>query len=411
MRVLQISLFYHPDRTGIAVTSTEFAEWFAAHGMDMTVITALPFYPEWRIKNENRSQCRETEEINKVKVKRCNIYVPLKINTVTRMLHEMSFIWNVFWKVIQEHKYDVVILVSPPLTLGLIGIFLKKLWKTKIIFNVKDLVPDAAIELHMLHNRIFINIMYFIEKTIYHKSDAIASLGHGILKRIENKGISREKLFYLPDGADPYLLNSYQKTMTQNQFLLKNNIKKDFLVLHSGNMGVKQGIDVVIKAAKILNNYPIQFCIVGDGVMKNNLMNLAKQYKLNNILFLPLQPRDILADMYHAADICLLTQKKEVVDIVVPSKLISMMAAGSCILASVNPQSEAAKIVENANCGSVVDAEDADLLAEEVVYYFNNRKTIDKLRTHSKKFITKYHNRDSAMLNYLSLLKYLTTDL
>jgi len=404
MRILKISKDYYPDKTGIAVTSTEVAEWFAAKGHDVTVVAALPFYPEWRIREDYKHGQKRSELINKVQVIRTFLYVPKRPNVFSRLLHELSFTLDALKKSLFVKRPDVIIVISPPLFAGLIGIVLKVRFRAKLLVNIKDLVPDAATELNMLRNPLMIRGLLQIEKFVYTHADKIASLGKGVLRRIEQKGVARKKLVYLPDTADPMLVVADFRPRIDNAFLERNKIFDEFIILHSGNMGVKQGIDVIIRCAYILKEYHLLFLIVGNGSEKQRMVDLAKSYNLGNVRFLPLQPRDLLADMYHAADINLLTQKKEVVDIVVPSKLISMMAAGSCIIASVAPNSEAASIMFEADCGRVVTPEDPEELSEAILYYFHNPHLISQKRKKSKGYASEHYKQDKIMSKYESVL-------
>ena len=292
-----LSINYAPDKTGIAVTTTEVAEWFSEKGDSMIVITALPYYPEWKINEAYRHKSKRNETIKGVFISRVNLFVPQRLNTINRILHELSFVFTTFFKALTFKKPDVIVVVSPPLFLGLVGIVLKYLWRRKLLLNIKDLVPDAAVELNMLKSPFFIRLLYIIERFIYKHSDAVASLGHGVLNRLEKKGVARNKLHYLPDTADPQLLASPFKPKSANLFLINNGLEDNFIVLHSGNMGVKQSIPVIIYAASLLKKIPICFYIVGDGGEKDKIIEVAKSYQLNNVRFLPLQPGELLADM------------------------------------------------------------------------------------------------------------------
>jgi colanic acid biosynthesis glycosyl transferase WcaI len=400
MKITIFSLYYYPDKTGISVTSTELAEWLSMSGHDVTVVTGLPFYPEWQI---DRMYRRKLENINGVTTQRVWLYVPRKASTITRILHEISFCIMAFIGSRKLDAPDVVIAVTPPLFLGFTAIMLARVWNCPVLLNVQDLVPDAAIELSMIRNKAVIHILFKAEKLLYHNVDKIATVGNGMLKRILGKGISATKVFVLPNTADPALLCAPVKKKATNLFLKSYKIDQSFIALHSGNIGVKQGVHVIIEAAKLLCNYDIIFCIIGDGAERERVADLARSYKLKNILFIPLQPRKFLADMYHAADVCLLTQKKQVVDIVVPSKLISMMAAGSCVVASVHPESEAAKIVEDANCGKVVTPEDSGALAQSILWFYNNRAEINIYRRNAKTYVERNFDR-SAVMNDLTIV-------
>jgi colanic acid biosynthesis glycosyl transferase WcaI len=399
MKILFFSLCYKPEKTGIAVTSTELCQWLAAQGHKVTVICGFPFYPEWKTHQGYESKLFMSEQIDSVNLKRCWVYVPKKINTLTRILHEFSFMISAFLRAVFLPKPDIVICTTPPLTLGLAGLFISRLKRTKAIINVQDLQPDAAVELGMLKNTLVIKLMYILEKFLYKSYDGISSLGKGMLNRIKNKGLPEAKLIFLPNTAEPELLNLRRRT-DKNPLREIHNLDHEFIALHSGNMGVKQGIDVILESAKLAPDDSIRFMIVGDGAQKQRLMDKKSSLGLSNVTFLPLQSRENFPYMLAAADIFLLTQLKEVVDIVVPSKLISAMARGSCIVASVHPASEAAQIVAQSNCGTVVEPENPAKLTKAIEYYRNNPKKIRQCKINSRKYAAKHFDRQKTFADF-----------
>lgn len=307
---------------------------------------------------------------------------------------------RVFFKAFTGKKPDVIIVVSPPLTLGLIGILLKKIWRIKMLLNVKDLMPDAAIELNMIRNPALIKIFYNLERYIYANSDIIGTCGPSLLRRIEKKDVRADKLAYLPDTLDPQLLTEVKENKEGNRFLIRNKLPGGFYILHAGNMGVKQGMEVILDAADLLRALPIHFLLVGDGAVKVSLLSYAEKLKLRNVLFLPLQPREILRDMYQACHISLVTQKNSVIDTVVPGKIITSMAVGNCIITSAHASSEAGRMTIDADCGMVVEAERADLLSEAIKYFFENQKVLLVKAQNARRYAKKHFERETIMRRY-----------
>jgi colanic acid biosynthesis glycosyl transferase WcaI len=399
MNILFFSLCYKPEKTGIAVTSTELCEWFTSRGHKVTAVCGFPFYPEWKIHEGYRSKLFMSEQLNSVNLKRCWVYVPKKVNTLTRILHELSFMTTAFLRALFLPRPDIVICTTPPLTLGLTGLLISRLKRTKAIINVKDLQPDAAVELGMLKNKLVVRLMYMLEKFLYKNYDGISSLCKGMLNRIRKKGLPKAKLIFLPDTAEPALLN-FRPQADKNPLRKIHNLNNEFIALHSGNMGVKQGVDVILQSAELARDDSIRFMIVGDGTQKQQLIDKKNSLGLSNVIFLPLQSRENFPYMLAAADIFLLTQLKEVIDIVVPSKLISAMARGSCVIASVHPASEAAQIIIQSNCGTVVEPENPAKLTEAIEYYRNNPKKIRQCKTNSKKYAAEHFDRQKAFTDF-----------
>lgn len=197
--------------------------------------------------------------------------MPKKINTTSRILHELPFKISAFIRALFLSRPDIVICTIPPLSLGITGLLIAKIKRAKSILNVKDLQPDAAVELGMIKNKYVINLMYRLESFLYKYYEKISSLGHGVLKRIKKKGVNLLKLIYLPATADPEIIAMPSK-IEHNRFIEKNNLEEGFKVLHAGNMGIKQGIEVVLKTAKLLEDTFVEFLIVGDGAKENGYL-------------------------------------------------------------------------------------------------------------------------------------------
>ncbi len=211
--------------------------------------------------------------------------------------------------------------------------------------------------------------------------------------RILDKGLDHDKVIYIPNPPNKNLFSNSLNSRTNNFFINKFKLNNKFVILHSGNIGIKQGLKTVILTAEILSSYDdILFLIVGDGIEKVEIAQLKEKLELKNILFLPIQKRELLLELYQCANINLLVQKKEVVDIVLPSKLISMMATGSCIIASIAPESDAAKIIEVSDCGKIVKAESAEELAEAILYFYNNTEKIKYYKINSKNYCNSNFN-------------------
>ena len=254
--------------------------------------------------------------------------------------------------------------MSPPLALGLSAVFLSRLWGTPYVFHVPDLQPDAALDLGMLPTGRLSALLYGLERFAYRHAAIVSTLTVAMRTRIVSKGIPSEKVTLLPDWADPPLFDvalAGGGTLFRQAFGLEGK----FLVVHAGNMGIKQGLDVVLQAAEHSRRYAdILFLLVGDGAARPALEKQAAERGLPNLRFLPLQPRTMFEHLLAAADVCLVTQRRSIADIVFPSKVMTLLAAGRPIVASVNGGSEVARIVTSARGGLVVPPEDPRALSD-----------------------------------------------
>ncbi len=366
MDILLLGINYWPEETGIAVFNTGRCEYLAARGHRVTICTGFPYYPQWQIPPEYRGRLFRSEERNGVRILRSFLYVPRKVTSARRIAHEASFVCSSTLRALSGHRPDLLFVVSPPLALGLAGILLSRLWRIPYVFHVTDLQPDAAFELGMLPLGPVAKILYGLERLGYRHAGIVSTLTDGIRQRIVAKGVAADKVKLFSDWADPALFDVPLRgggRALRERFALDDR----FLVVHAGNMGVKQGLEVIVRAAELSRSDPsIEFLLVGDGARRRFLEEEAQGRKLTNLRFVPLLPRSEFLELLAAADVCLVTQQRSVAEIVFPSKVITLLAAGRPIVASVNPQSEIAHVVDRSGGGIVVEPEDAAVLADAI---------------------------------------------
>ena len=366
MRLLVLGINYCPEETGIAVFNTGRCEYLAARGHDVMMCTGFPYYPRWRVDEAYRGRLAARETRNGVQILRSYLYVPRRVTTLRRILHESSFIVSACLHALATRRPDVLMTVSPPLGLALPTVLLSRLWGIPYVFRVEDLQPDAAVDLGMLPSGPVVRLLYAIERLAYRRATLVSTLTPAMKRRIVSKGSPPERVTVSPDWAEPSL---FELPLTGGgvAFRQRFGLANRFLVVHVGNMGVKQGLDVVLAAAERSRNCPeIVYLLVGDGAMRPALEARAAATGLTNLRILPLQPAAVFRDVLAAADLTLVTQHRAVADIVFPSKVLTLLAAGKPVVASLNGTSEVARVVFEAGAGVITAAEDPEALATAV---------------------------------------------
>lgn len=362
MRILFLGINYWPDATGIAPFTTRRCEYLASRGHEVAIYTTFPFYPEWRVRREYRGRIFARELHNGVEILRSAIYVPRKVTSTRRILHEASYVASSLARALGARKPDLLFAVSPPLAVGASAFLLSRLKAVPYVFHVEDLQPDAAMDLKMLRSPLLSRPLYALERFAYRHAALVSTLTEGMRRRIVAKGVPESKVQVSPHWADPALFE-VPIAGGGERFRRAFGLEDKFLVLHAGNMGVKQGLEVVLGAADRSRARPdISYLLVGDGVMREALEERAKALALPNLRFLPLQPGAVFLDMLAAADVCLVTQQRSVTDIVFPSKVETLLSAGRPVVASLNSSSEVARVLAQSGAGEVVAAEDPDAL-------------------------------------------------
>jgi colanic acid biosynthesis glycosyl transferase WcaI len=232
---------------------------------------------------------------------------------------------------------------------------------------VSDLQPDAAVDLGMLSSGRVTRALYALERLAYRRAALVATLTPAMRGRILAKGIAPEKVAVFPDWAEPDL---FALPPEGGGAAARKQLDLDgaFLVVHAGNMGVKQGLDVVLGAAeRSRSDSSLVYLLVGDGAVRGALEDRAREQKLDNVRFIPLLPTPMFYELLSTSDLTLVTQQRVVADIVFPSKVRTLMAAGRPVVASLNAGSEVARVVTEGGAGAVVPPEDPDALLEAIL--------------------------------------------
>lgn len=357
VKIAIVSINYAPEVTGIGVYTTGMAEFLADEGHEVTCHTAFPYYPAWRKRPQDARRLHALERTGGVVVRRSYLYVPQRPTALRRMLHELSFTASAALGFLLAPRADVVMVVMPPLTLALPVTLIARLRRTRTWLHVQDLQPDAALELGMLKPGRLSNLMLRVERWSYALAERVSTISEGMRARIVAKGVPEAKVELLRNWANDDLVAPQPR---DTGFRREWDLGGRFVVLYSGNLGVKQGLPVLLAAAARLRDLEdLVFVIVGDGGEKASLQREAARLGLANVRFQPLQPMERLSELLATADVSVIPQRRGVNDIVLPSKLANILSSARPVVVAALPGSELERIVATAGCGVVVAPEDA----------------------------------------------------
>jgi len=364
VRILINSLNYHPELTGIGKYTGEMAEWLSQHGHEVRVVTAPPYYPEWEISKEYSSLFYRQELIEGVKVWRCPIWVPRYPSGLKRILHLVSFAISSF-PIMLSHIFwrpNIILVVEPPLFCTPTTLITALLCRAKSWLHVQDFEVDAAFDLGILKSTRFRRLVLKAESWLMNRFDRVSSISEQMMLRLSNKGIATDAQILFPNWVD---IDHIYPLENPSTFRKKLEIaESNIIFLYSGNMGEKQGLEIIVEAAQRLYEHKnISFVMCGQGAAYSRLRELAKG--LNNIYWLPLQSLEQLNDLLNMADIHLLPQKVDAADLVLPSKLTGMLASGKPVLATAIEGTQISKVLEET--GIVVPPENTDLFVEAIL--------------------------------------------
>jgi putative colanic acid biosynthesis glycosyltransferase WcaI len=373
MRVLIVGLNYLPESTSIGPYTADLAEYLAGEGHHVQAITGFPQAPQWKIWDNYQGKWFMREVINGVPVLRTWLYLrPNPDTAFNRILFDLSFSLSAFLGGLLTGPCDLLVIISPPLQLGLTGWLLSLFKRAPFFFHIQDLVPDAAVATGMLHERSWtIRLGRILEGFIYRRAHGVGVICEGFARNLLAKRVPPDKLRVLPNYIDLDFIHPLERN---NTFRAEHGIgRDDFVVMYSGSVALKQGLHTLVEAAAQLQDYRgIIVYLIGEGPSLAELKARASGLGLRNIHFLPLQPRERLAVQLSAADVLVITQKQAVTDIVFPGKLLYYMAAGRPILAAVSPDSETGRFINARQVGMVVPPEDPEALRRAILSLCQN---------------------------------------
>lgn len=392
-RILFLGGNFYPEPTGIGKYNGEMIDLFAQQGYECTVITTFPYYPYWKIQEPYarssywyKRELRQLPETgcHPVEIFRCPHYVPVNPTAKKRIIHDVTFLFFSFIKVLQllfRKPYDFVIVVVPSFQIGLLGLLYKKLRKAKFIYHIQDLQIDAAQKLDMIHSKILINLLFKIERFILRHADVVSTISAGMAKKISRK--VKRKVVFFPNWVDT---KSFFPIVEQGRLKEEFDISPfDKVVLYSGSIGEKQGLENLLEVAntlKFIRN--IKFVICGSGPYTKRLKEIAKRNGLDNVLFLPLQPADKLNSLLNMADIHLVLQKANACDLVMPSKLTTILSVGGLAIVAANPDSSLYETVSNRKLGILIPPENKSSLKEAIEYAL--KSNFESFRVNARKY-------------------------
>jgi colanic acid biosynthesis glycosyl transferase WcaI len=357
MRIVIWGINYAPEKIGIGPCNVALCEYLAERGSEICMLTAFPYYPAWKKRQEDAGRFFAREKINGVRVLRCWHYVPKHLNTVTRLLHELSFVTFSFFRLLFVSRSDLLIVVSPPLLLGVAARVICLLRGGRYFLHLQDLQPDAAINLGMVKSSILIRIFKTLASIAYRGAWRISGVSVGMLGVLKKHGVPEAQLRYFPNGTDPPMEVAKGRFRALNRF-----DQEKFLVVYSGNIGVKQGLQQLILAIRQVKNPAVQIIICGDGAQKQQLLEMGAG--VPNLWFKgtleAAEYREMLAD----ADLMVVSLVSGSGSSFFPSKLLSACAAGKPVVAICDADSELAVVVQANRCGVVVPPDDPEALAQ-----------------------------------------------
>lgn len=364
MKIVLVSLNFAPELTGIGKYSGELADGLVTRGHDVTVVCSPPYYPAWQVGASYSTGGYRTETPKPgLTIHRCPIWIPKRLGGLARLLHLASFALSslpILMKLVLWQP-RLVFVVAPALFCAPAGWLLARLSGARAWLHIQDFEVDAAFELGLLKRPWLRRLALFMERGLMRRFDTVSTISRRMLRQLAAKGIPLEDTEIVPNWVDLSVV-----TPGDRSFALRRSLGIDpsqLVCLFSGTINRKQGLDVLVEAARLLrHDARIVIVICGNGELRAGLEAAAAG--LGNVRFLDLQPASELNALLNMADIHLLPQLRGAADLVMPSKLVGMLASGRPVVAAAIDGTEIASIVSD--CGVCTEPESAHGFAQAI---------------------------------------------
>ena len=400
---------FAPELTGIGKYTGEMAAWLATRGHTVRVVTAPPYYPDWAIGPGYSAKTWRRERWRGCDVWRCPLWVPSRPGGLKRLLHLASFAVTSLPVMFRQLAWrpDVVWVVEPPLFCAPAAWLVARLTGAKAWLHIQDYEVDAAFDLGLLKGQWLKRLVLVCEGWLMRRFDIVSTISQRMLDRAQAKGVEKERLQLFPNWVD---VSAMAKPSAHGveAYRTKLGLPPDALVaLYSGNMGAKQGLEVLAQVARICATAkpvgvapPLWFVFCGNGVGLAELV--AGCQGLAQVCFLDLQPADRLPDLLALADIHLLPQRADAADLVMPSKLTGMLASGRAVVATARVGTELACLVESV--GLVVPPEDPLPMANAILALAGDSALRQRLGAAGRVYAIANMDGEAVLLRFESLM-------
>ncbi len=395
MKLLILTQYFPPEIGAPQNRLYELALRLQKKGVEVSVLTAMPNYPQMKIHQNYKGKCYCKETLNELKIHRAWIYVSQSKSIISRLLNYFSFVITAFFiGAFKLKKQDILMVESPPLFLGITAYLLAKLKGAKLLFNVSDLWPESAEKLGIITNKTLLSMATKLEEFCYRKASLISGQTQGIVNNISER-FPNKKVYWLKNGVD---INFYDvnKNVEKNVWRQENNYsKEDFILFYGGIIGHAQGLEVILNAAKKLEEYKnIKFILLGNGPEKENLLKLKDNLNLTNLKFFDAVPKSQMQRIITDTNASIIPLKRlDLFKGAIPSKIFENLALKKPIILGVEGEAEEL-FIKQGKCGVSFIPEDSEDLAKQILKLYNDRNLVVELGENGLKYVSENFNRD-----------------
>ncbi len=405
--ILILSLVFPPDQVSTAQIMGDVAAELKEHGHHVMVITTIPHYNPAAGEQAPVLQKRWGSLLKQTRFRGIDVYHTYMMRKsrgiASRLLSYLLFHFlSLMAGLTLVEKPDIIIAPSPPLTIALCEWLLALRYKAPFIYIVQEIYPDIAIDMGVIRNRLLKWQLFKIEAFVYERAGKLIAITEQMRQRLIQKGVPPSKVVTIPNFVNTKELRPGPK---RNSFSVHHQIHEKFVVSYAGNLGPAQSLNDFIEAAGILSADPsIQCLILGNGILRDELITHTNRLRLSNMLILPYQPYSLMQQIYAASDLCLVPQSAETGPSSMPSKVYRIMACARPVLAYADPESELASLVGEVSCGFFVPVGKPEALATAIQDAAQDQEALTKMGQNGRRHVKGHYAREVVMAQYHKLI-------
>ncbi|HXJ93641.1 MAG TPA: glycosyltransferase family 4 protein [Terriglobia bacterium] len=400
MRITILAQYFPPETTATGRRAEDLAEVLAERGHEVTVITGRPNHPS----TVGRLLCRDVPDRERApkgyQVVRVPVFRSSDGRALKRLLNYATFMLAAAWAGMKLPRPDAIIAVSP-LPTGFAALLIHWRHHSPLVFDLQDIWPDSARAVGVMDEGLTIRILRSLERLLYRCSARVVVISEGFRRYLVELGVPAERVVVIHNGVDT---RRFGPMRAETRIRKARPLRGRFVVGYIGNLGLAQGLDTVLEAARSLSGEPAAFLLIGEGVDKPRLQAAARAARLSNVRFLHGVPRRRAPSLLAACDALLVILRDDpLFQITIPSKLYEYMAAGKPILCSVG--GEAAALVADAGCGITLRPADPTALAQGVLRLMADPREARAFGEAGARWVREHFDRCGLMDAYAGLVE------
>ncbi|WP_281633891.1 glycosyltransferase family 4 protein [Flavobacterium luteolum] len=407
MNILLLHQYFLEDDDPGGSRWNEMTKTWIEEGHTITVIAGMMHYNGHSKRDEYKNKYFVKKQQGSVIVHRTHVSEAYNSGFLGRLWGYFSFMfssmWAGFFKV--SGKFDVVVVTSPPLFVGLSGYLISRIKRIPMVFEIRDLWPESAIDTGVLTNKLIIKIAYWFEKFIYKKAKLINVLTPAFYNTLrDSKKISEDKLIMIPNAADFSLSEELQETFDRERFRKEHNLENHFVITYVGAHGIANHLEQLIDAGKVLEDTNVLFLLIGQGMEKERLKKIALEQNIQNVRFIDPVPKKEVFKYILASEMGASVLKKvDTFKTVYSNKTFDYFSCKTPILMAIDGVSK--ELVEMANAGTYVEPENIEEYERVIRHYLSNPSQLTREGDNGFEYAKLNFDRQVLAKKYIKLIE------